>query len=457
MSYKPNQYTGLPDYYESGGSGFVPYTGAIADVDLNTFNLALGDTLTFRLWEETLDTTQAGYLKYSPSQTADPYIGIIDPSDPTGNYTLLGFKSGVGSYIQYGGNNSALRVEEYGGALGNILAYTIDGAVIRSTSYTSVGAPTTASNSWLQIYGTADPFISCYDNTGANVVDVKSNGEIWVNDVTTFQGAVGLAPFGPYGSSTEGGLYEFISNQIIAAYDTDSNYFLYGAGALQLNTAGGYFYCRMGVININASLPSFELYNAFGQTANSFQLKNSSSATLFSIGADGALMFDASLTVNALGELGRNANDLQFYDGTAARNVVNKVRKNSAGTVFSRSQLNFIEGANVTLTVADDAGSGEVDITIAATGGGGSAISGTATATVAANSFEHTETLAAVGITSGMKVIISLAPTDDTDENEPELLSIEAMSGEAGTDQVIVTLSFAEATSGAIKLNYLGV
>jgi hypothetical protein len=33
------------------------------------------------------------------------------------------------------------------------------------------------------------------------------------------------------------------------------------------------------------------------------------------------------------------------------------VRKNSAGSVFSRRRLNLIEGANVTLTVADDSGS----------------------------------------------------------------------------------------------------
>lgn len=48
-----------------------------------------------------------------------------------------------------------------------------------------------------------------------------------------------------------------------------------------------------------------------------------------------------------------------------------KVRKNSAGSVFQRTQLNLIEGSNVTLTVADDAVDGEVDITIAAAAGGG--------------------------------------------------------------------------------------
>ena len=49
------------------------------------------------------------------------------------------------------------------------------------------------------------------------------------------------------------------------------------------------------------------------------------------------------------------------------------VRKNSTGSVFSRRRLNLIEGTNVTLTVADDSGNEEVDITINASTSGGSA------------------------------------------------------------------------------------
>lgn len=45
------------------------------------------------------------------------------------------------------------------------------------------------------------------------------------------------------------------------------------------------------------------------------------------------------------------------------------VRKNSTGSVYSRRRLNLIEGGNVTLTVADDSGNEEVDITIAAASG----------------------------------------------------------------------------------------
>lgn len=60
------------------------------------------------------------------------------------------------------------------------------------------------------------------------------------------------------------------------------------------------------------------------------------------------------------------ANDM---DGNARVGV----RKNSAGSTFIRRRINLIEGSNVTLTVADDSGSEEVDVTIAASGGGASA------------------------------------------------------------------------------------
>jgi hypothetical protein len=42
-----------------------------------------------------------------------------------------------------------------------------------------------------------------------------------------------------------------------------------------------------------------------------------------------------------------------------------------AGTLVGvRRKLNFIEGSNVTLTIADDSINDEIDITIAASGGG---------------------------------------------------------------------------------------
>jgi len=46
------------------------------------------------------------------------------------------------------------------------------------------------------------------------------------------------------------------------------------------------------------------------------------------------------------------------------------VRKNSGTDTGTRRRLNFIEGSNITMTIADDVANDEVDITIDATGGG---------------------------------------------------------------------------------------
>lgn len=48
------------------------------------------------------------------------------------------------------------------------------------------------------------------------------------------------------------------------------------------------------------------------------------------------------------------------------------VRKNTGADVGTRGRLNFIEGANTTITTVDDGAGGEIDITIASTGGGAS-------------------------------------------------------------------------------------
>lgn len=62
---------------------------------------------------------------------------------------------------------------------------------------------------------------------------------------------------------------------------------------------------------------------------------------------------------------------IQALTGNMAATARTAVRKNSTGSVYERRRLNLIEGSGVTLTVADDSGNEEVDITIAAAGGGG--------------------------------------------------------------------------------------
>ena len=56
-------------------------------------------------------------------------------------------------------------------------------------------------------------------------------------------------------------------------------------------------------------------------------------------------------------------------DGSGGSGV--SVRKNSTGSVLGpRAQLNLIEGTGITITIADDAGNGEVDVTITGTAAG---------------------------------------------------------------------------------------
>jgi hypothetical protein len=63
--------------------------------------------------------------------------------------------------------------------------------------------------------------------------------------------------------------------------------------------------------------------------------------------------------------------------GMLADAQLTSVRRNSAAPVYTRQQLNFIEGANVTIGIADDAVNEEVDITIAAAVGAHNILSAT--------------------------------------------------------------------------------
>lgn len=100
------------------------------------------------------------------------------------------------------------------------------------------------------------------------------------------------------------------------------------------------------------------------------------------------------------------------------------VNKNSGATVGTRRRINFIEGSNVTLTVADDAGSEEVDVTIASAGGG------------ASNSFET------INCSSG---------TDPVADSATDTLNLTAgagmvVTGDSSTDTVTFSTKIANGT-----------
>jgi len=78
-----------------------------------------------------------------------------------------------------------------------------------------------------------------------------------------------------------------------------------------------------------------------------------------------------------LGELAINTNDGKLFlkrnNGTDSIREIGAVTVDKNGTaVGTRRNINFIEGTNITLTIADDSANDEVDVTITASGGGAS-------------------------------------------------------------------------------------
>jgi hypothetical protein len=166
------------------------------------------------------------------------------------------------------------------------------------------------------------------------------------------------------------------------------------------------------------------------------------------IGNSSGLTAERALAVGSpltLTDGGANASVTLDFDETAAlgNNARVAVRRNSGAVVGTRRQLNFIEGSNVTLTVADDAGSEEVDITIAASGGGGGAFATTVEVDLGSTATwrgRFTITDAAIGVTT--KVHVWQAPGPYTgkgtraDEAEMQPVKITAVEPAAGSATV---------------------
>ena len=70
------------------------------------------------------------------------------------------------------------------------------------------------------------------------------------------------------------------------------------------------------------------------------------------------------------------------------------------------------------------------------------------------NSLEATTVISAPGISPSSIITVSLAPSLDADENSPDLLDLVTLWAEAGTDQITLNATFADPTSGAVKINW---
>lgn len=97
---------------------------------------------------------------------------------------------------------------------------------------------------------------------------------------------------------------------------------------------------------------------------------------------------------------------------------------------------------------------GTVVLTAASVGASSKLTAATLTLPAGEGVTEHTQVIVDVAIVPTDKLILSLAPALDSDDNAPETLSLETLTAVAGTGQFTVTASFGEFTSGVIKFYY---
>jgi hypothetical protein len=91
-------------------------------------------------------------------------------------------------------------------------------------------------------------------------------------------------------------------------------------------------------------------------------------------------------------------------------NIANNLPVQKSGTIIgTRNALNFIEGSNVTITVADDSVGNRINVTIAASGGGGG--SGTGNAQAAFDQANAAYNQANAALTNSIVFISDSAPT----------------------------------------------
>lgn len=166
---------------------------------------------------------------------------------------------------------------------------------------------------------------------------------------------------------------------------------------------------------------------------------------------------DVTMTAANLNTLDDGVNTaLHFHDTDRARG--NHTGTQLAATISdfasasrAQTEAELLAGANITITPA---GAGATRTLTIAAASGGAGVAGQAIVTVPNGQFEWSETLAAVGVLPGNRIILSVGAHTDADENSAEMLDINAMSGAAGTAQITFDMSFREPTAGAVRLNW---
>ncbi len=99
-----------------------------------------------------------------------------------------------------------------------------------------------------------------------------------------------------------------------------------------------------------------------------------------------------------------------------------------------------------------------IDLDSGGGGSGSTVVTGLVTITIPwPGGVSHEEIVTFTGCTPAMTVIPAIAPHLDTDENDPTLLDVLALSAAAGSGQATIRAAFLTQTSGPIKLNLMAV
>jgi len=127
-----------------------------------------------------------------------------------------------------------------------------------------------------------------------------------------------------------------------------------------------------GEVTLSQTLILSDVVNA-GVDTDKFLVLDATDNVDYRTGAEVLSDIGAAAAAHAASHQNGGADEISIagLSGQTADPQTVEVVKNSGAVVSTRPQLNFIEGANITLTIADDAGNDQADITIAAAGAGG--------------------------------------------------------------------------------------
>jgi len=288
----------------------------------------------------------------NPTITEDGQGLIWD--NTAGQYTLgtlVASAGGTNTQIQY--NNS--------GNLGGFGSW--DGSTMTVPGSFQIGDTGTAgTNRNITAEGSVGNVSITLDPKGtANVILAVDGGQV---NIGSGSGTTRIIQ--SVGSSTDVSLV--LSPQGAGSIYTNSNFYI---GSTSLSGSDRILAPEGSGSNINlqvvpkgtGNLSLFSTTPTYGGGTGVVYIKSATGAPTGSITGGGALY----VTPTAIRFVNSSGTD---YDLTQTAQVA--VRKNSTGgDIGLRRRINFIEGTNITMTITDDVGNDEIDVTINSSGGGG--------------------------------------------------------------------------------------